>query len=108
MCAYCGYRVATDREHVFPKSLYPESKASSRVQRLTIPSCNECNNGWSDDEAHFRNVLALAGEPNDSRRELWETKIGINLGNLGEIWGKSGDTLPIWGKSEIWGHLTYF
>jgi hypothetical protein len=75
MCAYCGDRVATDREHVFPKSLYPESKASSRVQRLTIPSCKECNKGWSDDEVHFRNVLALAGEPNDSRRELWETKV---------------------------------
>lgn len=74
-CAYCGDRVATDKEHVFPKSLYPESKATSRVQRLTIPSCNVCNNGWSDDEAHFRNILALAGEPNDSRRELWETTV---------------------------------
>src|SRR5574341_831685 len=75
MCSYCGDRIATDKEHVFPKNLYPESKATSRVQRLTIASCNVCNNGWSEDEAHFRNILALAGEPNDSRRELWETTI---------------------------------
>lgn len=76
MCSYCGERIATDKEHVFPSNLYPESKATSRVQRLTIPSCNICNNGWSDDEAHFRNVLVLAGQqPNQTRRELWETKI---------------------------------
>ena len=75
MCSYCGERLATDNEHVFPRNLYPDSKAQSRVQRLTIPSCNGCNKGWSDDEAHFRNVLALAGEPNEARRELWETTV---------------------------------
>ena len=75
MCSYCGERIATDNEHVFPRNLYPTSKAQSRVQRLTIPSCQDCNKGWSDDEAHFRNVLALAGEPNEARRELWETTI---------------------------------
>ena len=75
VCSYCGERPATDSEHVFPRNLYPASKGRSRVQRLTIPSCNECNKGWSDDEAHFRNVLALAGAPNDTRRELWETTI---------------------------------
>jgi hypothetical protein len=75
MCGYCGQRVATDREHVFPRNLYPESKANSRVQRLTIPSCNICNNRSSDDEAHFRNILVLAGEPNKNCQELWETTV---------------------------------
>ena len=75
MCSYCGERFATDSEHVFPRNLYPASKSRSRVQRLRIPSCNECNKGWSDDEVHFRNVLALAAEPNEARRELWETTI---------------------------------
>jgi len=75
LCSYCGKRLSTDNEHVFPRNLYPASKSSSRVQRLTIPSCNECNNGWSDDEVHFRNVLALAGKPNEARSELWDTSI---------------------------------
>jgi hypothetical protein len=79
LCSYCGERVATDKEHVFPRNLYPPSKAGSRVQRLTIPSCNTCNNGWSDDEAHFRNMLALAGEPNEARTELWNTAIRPSL-----------------------------
>lgn len=75
-CAYCGKPVAKrDREHVFPKCLYPPSKAKSRVQRLTIPSCRDCNDGWADDEAHFRNVLTIAGEPNAARKELWETNV---------------------------------
>jgi hypothetical protein len=75
LCSYCGERLATDSEHVFPRNLYPMSKSGSRVQRLTIPSCNECNKGWSDGEVHFRNVLALAGQPNEARLELWETTI---------------------------------
>jgi hypothetical protein len=72
-CAYCGVRVAVDREHVIPNCLYPALKATSKVQRLTVPSCRTCNNGWSDDEAHFRNVMLLAGEPNDAVNELWNT-----------------------------------
>lgn len=75
-CAYCGKRVTKrDKEHVFPKCLYPPSKAKSKVQRLTIPSCRDCNDGWADDEAHFRNVIAIAGEPNAARRELWEANV---------------------------------
>ena len=103
MCAYCGMRVATDREHVFPSNLYPESKATSRVQRLTIPSCNVCNNGWSDDEAHFRNVLALAGDPNDSRRELWETTIQRSFR---EVDGprRVQDIVNTWRPVEVAGH----
>lgn len=73
-CAYCGKLVAKpDNEHVFPRCLYPPSKGKSKVQRLTIPACRECNSSWADGEAHFRNMLTLAGEPNAARRELWET-----------------------------------
>lgn len=72
-CAYCGAPFATDREHVFPKCLYPASTSTSKVQRLTVPACNPCNNGWADDEAHFRNVMLLAGEPNDAVNELWHS-----------------------------------
>ena len=80
-CSYCGRSVAkTEREHVFPSNLYPPSRAGSIVQRLTIPACRECNGSWSDDEAHFRNVLALSGDnPNSPRRELWQGLIKRSL-----------------------------
>jgi hypothetical protein len=75
-CAYCGEpALKQDKEHVFPRCLYPPSKAQSKVQRLTVPACKSCNNGWSDDEAHFRNILTLAGDPNSSRLELFNTNV---------------------------------
>ena len=76
-CSYCGQVVdRTEREHVFPSNLYPRSKAKSAVQRLTIAACRECNDSWSDDEAHFRNVLVISGDnPNAPRRELWDGPI---------------------------------
>jgi hypothetical protein len=76
-CAYCGYPSdKRDKEHVFPKSLYPLSKANSKIQRLTIPACNKCNNSWADDEAHFRNILVVAGDPTSpARKELWESTV---------------------------------
>lgn len=44
------------------------------MQRITVPACRSCNNSWADDEAHFRNVLLVAGEPNAAVDELWRTK----------------------------------
>ena len=71
LCAYCG-KPASDREHVFPKCLYPTSKSKSKIQRLTIPACNECNNGWANDEAHFRDMMVLAGGLGGTANELWK------------------------------------
>jgi len=76
-CAYCGLPSdKRDKEHVFPKNLYPPSKAGSKIQRLTIPACNKCNNSWANDEVHFRNVLVVAGDPTTPVRiELWNTTV---------------------------------
>jgi hypothetical protein len=75
VCTYCGITgVPLERGHVVPKSLYPDSRKTSRLQLITVPECAACNRGSSDDEAHFRTVLLLAGEPNDSVKELWATK----------------------------------
>ncbi len=75
-CAYCGRSDTNlEREHAIPSSLYPASKAESKVQRLIVPACRECNASWSDDESHFRNVLTVAGPPNQSLKELWKSKV---------------------------------
>jgi len=82
-CAYCGKRNAhLTKDHVFPKSLYPPSKAGSRVQRLTVPACRQCNQRWSDDEAYFRDILAVAGEANAPRQELWKSKVLPSFGKV--------------------------
>jgi hypothetical protein len=76
-CAYCGeLSDKRGREHLFPSNLYPSSKAKSKVQRLIIPACTKCNNSWSDDEVHFRNMLVIAGDPpTPVKKELWNTDI---------------------------------
>lgn len=81
-CGYCGIsEVKLTKDHVIPRLLYPSSKAKSKVQRLTIPSCKECNNSWSDDEAHFRNVLMLCGEANPVAEELFNSEVTRALHN---------------------------
>lgn len=70
-CGLCGEHKLTTREHVVPRSLYPPSKANSTFQRITIPACASCNNGTSDDDAHFRNVVLVSGDANPVVSEIW-------------------------------------
>jgi hypothetical protein len=78
-CAYCGVlSVNPTREHVVPKSIYPKE---ARNQLLTVVACEECNHGWSDDEAHFRNLLSIAGELNSAVRTVY-TKVRRSFGHL--------------------------
>lgn len=70
-CGLCGEYRLTTREHVVPKSLYAPTRPNSKFQRIIITTCNACNNGSANDDAHFRTVITLAGEPNDAVNELW-------------------------------------
>jgi hypothetical protein len=79
-CTYCGVEgVPLERGHVVPKGLYPDSRRTPDLQLITVRECAACNRGWSDDEAYFRGVLLLAGEPNEPVKELWKTKIKRSL-----------------------------
>jgi hypothetical protein len=73
-CAYCGGGEATTVDHVIPRALYPESKQTSKIQRITVPACQACNGGWADDEPHFRNILLISGESTPVVDELWHGK----------------------------------
>ncbi|ESY29548.1 hypothetical protein NKK48_00700 [Mesorhizobium sp. C386A] len=79
-CALCGEVRLVTKEHVVPRGLYPSSKAGSRFQRIVIPTCATCNNGTADDDAHFRNVVTIAGDQNPAVTELWEGPITRSFG----------------------------
>ncbi|MER9455609.1 hypothetical protein [Mesorhizobium sp. M0478] len=81
-CALCGEVRLVTKEHVVPRGLYPQSKADSRFQRIVIPTCATCNNGTSDDDVHFRNVVTIAGDQNSSVTELWEGPITRSFGKV--------------------------
>ena len=74
ICAYCG-KPADTVDHVIPKGLYPESIRSNSPQLLTVPACRECNESFSDDEEHFRNVITVMGEASGAVKELFNDKV---------------------------------
>jgi hypothetical protein len=82
-CASCGADgVPLSKGHILPDNLYPASVRTSALQLPTLRECLACNGDWSDDEAHFRSVLLLAGEPNDPVRELWTSKVARSFKEL--------------------------
>jgi len=70
-CAYCGgCEHPRERGHVFQRSIFP-SGIDPTIQRPTVPECSECKKIWQDAETQFRNIVLVAGEPNESVTELW-------------------------------------
>ena len=75
-CAYCDCTLDNEvtRDHVFPENLIPPSRRQS-WKPVLVPACRSCNERWSDDEEHFRNVVNSAGDFNPPAEELFQGKI---------------------------------
>jgi len=80
VCGYCGKHINGKRgvtwemEHVISDCLYPltrSQKGVPSINRMTIPACPDCNDSWQKDEAHFKTVMMLAGEPNAAIKNGW-------------------------------------
>jgi len=83
-CAYCGYcgkpfsrENPNTRDHVFPQNLFPPQRRRD-YSPIIVPAHENCNGRWSDDEAHFRNVVNCAGW-NQPAEELYHSKIKRSL-----------------------------
>ncbi|MCF7485434.1 hypothetical protein [Vibrio sp. A2-1] len=62
-CYYCGV-IATSKEHVPPKCLFPESKdvtdgTNYRNKLITVPSCDLHNSAKSNDDEHLLVMLSI-------------------------------------------------
>lgn len=71
VCTYCLKTAPLTRDHVPPKLLFPKPRPSDLV---TVPACEECNNGATLDDAYFRLKVSLregAGEHPDSE-VIWK------------------------------------
>ena len=56
LCAICGIKTATTREHVPPKGIFLNPKPSDLI---TAPACFDCNNSSSESDERFRLFLGL-------------------------------------------------
>ena len=50
LCAICGVRLATTRDHVPPKGIFAKPRPDNLV---TVPACSICNNDSSDIDERF-------------------------------------------------------
>lgn len=50
-CAYCGSVQGITRDHIPPRNLFPKPRSSDLI---TVPCCEACRDGWSDDDEYFR------------------------------------------------------
>ena len=55
-CTFCP-RPATTSDHIPPKGLFAQRPSNL----ITVPACEACNNGTSDDDEYFRQI-AMAAE----------------------------------------------
>jgi hypothetical protein len=59
VCAICGCKPATTRDHIPPKSLYPKP-IDGDINLNTVPACAQCNNGSSRDDEAFKVLIGVA------------------------------------------------
>lgn len=68
-CVICGIRPATTDEHVPPRGFFKGLSGQFR----TVPACNICNNGASNDDEELRfYISAQIGKQTDGSKRLWE------------------------------------
>jgi hypothetical protein len=73
ICAICGERLATTRDHVPPAGIFPKPRPSDLI---TIPCCFECNNSNSRWDEIFRVLMSLHVSRNDPE---WQTILNKNV-----------------------------
>lgn len=85
ICAYCGRAEPETMDHIPPQNLFPKPRPSNMI---TVPCCEGCRVGWSDDDEYFRVAIvsAIGTHENEYAQEVYrvllrsmgkETKAGF-------------------------------
>jgi hypothetical protein len=104
ICAICGTRPASTRDHVPPRGIFPKP----RPRLVTVPACFPCNNDGSSHDEVFRVYLSLhVGVEHPSGNDLFHNHavrtLRTNRRLLGEIDARSA---PVWFTTPggiVWG-----
>ena len=71
LCGYCGRTEPLTRDHIPPQCLFEKPYPSDLI---TVPCCEGCRAGWSDDDEYFRAAvvanLNVHGEP--KAQQAWD------------------------------------
>lgn len=87
-CIYCGENESNERDHIPPKSFFPEPRPSNLI---TVPSCSICNREYGKTDEIVRNLLtsldtteihqAVVEQLGDKRNRSLERDGGIHSFN---------------------------
>ena len=81
-CVLCGLRPATTRDHVPPKGIFK----GLGVPLITVPACNECNNGASQDDEDMRFFISMqVGKQTPGSAKLWDLGARKSLQRRGSL-----------------------
>lgn len=73
VCAYCGADNWTTSDHIPPAACFPSPRPSTLI---TVPCCEKCNHGFSNDDEEFVAFLSLrVGSRVPVTQKLHETNI---------------------------------
>jgi hypothetical protein len=75
-CAYCGNVQGITRDHIPPRNLFPKPRSSDLI---TVPCCEACRDGWSDDDEYFRLHAISARVANNPSAQKICTQIESSL-----------------------------
>lgn len=88
LCIYCGEREANERDHIPPKSFFPEPRPSNLI---TVPACSVCNRGFGKIDEIVRNLFtsidateihsAVVNQLADKRNRSLERNGGVHSFN---------------------------
>ena len=72
-CVYCGSVDNITQDHIPPKSFFPIPRPSNLI---TVPSCRDCNQGYSKDEELFLATFMFTDAGvSDTGKRLWAEKM---------------------------------
>jgi|SRR5579875_3323309 len=71
-CIYCNEQRPITRDHVPPRSIFPDPKPANLI---TVPSCHDCNAAFRLDDEYFRTFVVTGSYQNSRARSLWDRKI---------------------------------
>lgn len=79
VCYFCG-APSTSKEHVPPKSIFPEAKdvqngKDYRSNLITVPSCDLHNGGKSGDDTYLMMVIVAYFQNNEAARQQIRSKV---------------------------------
>lgn len=73
-CYLCGSRNNLTKDHLFPRSLFPDPKPKNLI---TLDCCRKCQDNYMADEEYFRNMLIASKDVYETNggKKIWDTKV---------------------------------